>query len=244
MPPSPSRFDLQNRFLLDHYDTVVPNLLAPSPTPSSIWVTPPSRDPRFNAFFINNSLRFMLAPRPSRLSVLRVDKGVFEVTVSCHNIANVLVIHGALRIASVKLFFHPSLAVAQLAFRRLPPLVQTVATAASARYSPSTTAFTAIDPQTGPTHAPSATETIQLGTVPQNLLIVPALPFPPHAILPASAQAAPGPVPPQATDAAPGLFPGQTAQAAHAQPFTAQPPRSYLQAALTPPSPSLIFSKP
>lgn len=78
VPPAPSRFDPQNRLLFDHYDTVVPNLLAPSPAPASIWVTPPSRDPRFNGFFVKNSLRHLLVPCPGRLSVVRVDNGVFE----------------------------------------------------------------------------------------------------------------------------------------------------------------------
>lgn len=142
VPPAPTRFDLQNRILHDHYDMVLPNLLAPSAAPAPVWVTPPSLLPRFNMFFIENALRHLLAPGPSRLRVERVDDAVFMVTVSSRNVANVLAVTGSLLIADVRLFFHPSLMVAKLAASRLPPLVQTVQrpvqTGASAVIAPST----------------------------------------------------------------------------------------------------------
>ena len=55
VPPPPSRFELQNRLLSEIHDCIVPNLLSPSPSPATVWVTPPSRHPRFNVFFVRNS---------------------------------------------------------------------------------------------------------------------------------------------------------------------------------------------
>lgn len=105
--------DLQSQLLADFHDTVVPNLIAPSPFPVPVWVTPPSRDPRFNGFYILNALQHRLVPCPGRLRVFRVGEGVFKVMVSSQNIANVLVIRGALRFCTVDLFFHHSLAAAR-----------------------------------------------------------------------------------------------------------------------------------
>jgi len=80
IPPSPSRFDLQNRLLSELHDCIVPNLLTPSASPAPVWVTPPSLHPHFNSFFVKNSLCHCLAPRPSHLSVVRVQVAVFVVT--------------------------------------------------------------------------------------------------------------------------------------------------------------------
>ena len=120
--PMPARYELQNRLLSDLHECIVPNLLSPSPAPAPIWVTSPSRDPHFNVFFISNSLCHMLAPRPSRLRVDRVQDCVFVAFVSSQTFADALAIAGSLLIADVHLLFHPALAVAVDAESRLPPL--------------------------------------------------------------------------------------------------------------------------
>ena len=175
--PVPGRFELQNRLLSELYECIVPNLLSPSPAPTPIWVTPPSRDPRFNVFFISNSLCHMLAPCPSRLRVDRVQDCVFVAFVSSQRFADALAIAGSLLIANMHLLFHPALAVAVDAASRLPPLSQTVdrpvqmdRQPVSANDLASPNVFTAADP---------ALEAIRLGTLPVDLLSASPIPLSP-----------------------------------------------------------------
>lgn len=156
---------------------------------------------------------------------------------SSQNIANILVIRGAVRIGSVLLFLHPSLASAMEAFRRLPPLRPAVTldrtTPTMGCTAPSAKVIT-VDSVPIPGHLRQDIMQIQLGNVPSNLLIVPPLPF---SSLP--------PVPPA----------GETACCLVSAPATGAPvascacdinsqlPCSYLQAALTPPSPLPVVLK-
>lgn len=91
-----------------------------------------------------------------------------------------------------------------------------------------TTEVTLVDSCNGATFPCFGTETIRLGTVPRNLMTVPVDPFPSRLALS------------PARDAVKGLVPA----ASTAMPIDSRPcalnshlPRSYLQAALTPPSP-------
>ena len=229
VPPASARLELQNRILADHFSTVVPNLLAPSSSPVPIWVTPPSRLCRFNTFFIRNSLRFLLAPCPSRLDVRRIVDGVFEFVVSSRNIANVLLVLGVLRIADVELHLHPSLAAAERAFQCLPSAVPKPPVVTAGCTTP-TTVLTTVD--LGKESLPAAQGFVapQLGSVPGNLLSLPPIPFPCFPLL-SPAGGAPR-----------GLVPGKAAGMVQACSFNAQRPRSYLQVARThaPPAPSLV----
>ena len=203
--------------------------------PSADLGKPPSRDPRYNVFFISNSLCHMLAPCPSRLKVERVQDCVFVAFVSSQRFADALAIAGSLHIADVRLLFHPALAVAVGAASRLPQLTQTVVRSVQTESQPvraaqqaSPNAFTAAnrDP-----------EAIRLGTVPVDLLS--ASPFPPAAVtgmlraarrLVAANAAAAGTQGLVATNAAARTSPLPTE--VNASPTR---PRSYLEAARSPP---------
>ena len=228
--PVLGRFDLQNRFLSDLYECIVPNLLSPSPAPAPIWVTPPSCDPRYNVFFISNSLCHMLAPRPSRLRVERVQDDVFVAFVSSQRFADALAIAGNLHIANVRLLFHPALAVAVGAASRLPPFAQTVVRPVQTESQPvraahqaSPKAFTAAD------HEPEA---IQLGTVPVDLLS--ASPLPPSPV-PGTLRAARHLVAANAAAAATQSLVASNVAAVPTE-VNASParPRTYLEAARSP----------
>lgn len=182
IPPSPSRFDLQNRLLSELHDCIVPDLLAPSAAPAPVWVTPPSLNPRFNSFFIKNALCHCLAPRPSRLSVVRVHVAVFVVTVSSKSFADALVISGVLQLADVRLAFHPSLESAVLAVSRLPPFTLKPSASAGVQIPNASFTETRTSSPTGVLPADSLPvtplEAIQLGSVPVDLLRVAPIPFP------------------------------------------------------------------
>ena len=227
VPPSPARFELQNLILRECFTTVVPNLLSASSAPASIWVTPPSREARFNRFFIENSLCYLLAPCPGRLRVRCVASGVFHVIVSCANVANVLVVRGALRIGSVELRLHPSLASAMLAVDRLPPLPPVLATNAGPRLPtcPKPCAVISVDPSSAPLPPPPATLDIRLGKVPQDLLTVPAISLSRSSAMP--------PVVVTASRLVPGSAAVSSMDMA-LNSLSSALPRSYLQAALTP----------
>jgi hypothetical protein len=226
IPPSPSRFDLQNRLLSELHDCIVPNLLTPSASPAPIWVTPPSLHPRFNSFFVKNSLCHRLAPRPSRLSVVRVQVAVFVVTVSSKRFADALVVTGALQLADVRLFFHPSLEAALLAVSWLPPFVPTacrsVRIPTASFTEPRTCSPNGVTPAVLPSVAPPVQ--IRLGSVPANLLRAAPMPLP---SLPGTGGALARPVAPAATALRDFTQRG----------VNAQRPRTYLEAALSPPAP-------
>ena len=178
IPPSPSRFELQSRLLQDHYATALPDIIAPSSSPAFVWVTPPSRAPCFNKFFVANALRFVLAPGPGRLDVACVAMLVFRFRVSCQNVANVLAVRGSVCIGSVRLFIHHSMAAAELAVERLPS-IQCPEPAPNARlYS----GVNSVDPrEVAPGKVepalPLDTRIVRLGKVSPDLLTVPALPY-------------------------------------------------------------------
>ena len=223
MPPSPARFELQNLLLRECFSTAVPDLLTKSPAPASIWVTPPSRDAKFNRFFIENSLCFLLAPRPGRLRARCIDVGVFQVTVASRNIANVLVVRGVLRIGSIELFLHPTMAAARLAFERLPHPPPTLITPDGTQPAncPGTSEVITFDLGERALPSPPAMPKIRFGKVPQDLLSSPALTLPHSRPLPL------------AVAAATGLVPGFAAVANVAPALNAAKvslPRSYLQA--------------
>ena len=91
--PCPPGSSFQDRLLRDFYTTAVPGAIAPNPS-ASLWVTPATKDPRYNLAFVTNMLNYMLTVSPGRLCVVRVRSRVFRFTVSCQNIANVLAIRG------------------------------------------------------------------------------------------------------------------------------------------------------
>lgn len=110
---------LQEQLLYSYYDTAIPGSISVSP-PAFIWLTPPSKSPRFNLSFIRNAVRFLLVAHPGRLQVRRACQFVFRVRVSCQNIASVLVLLGSLRLGSSVLSLHASMAVARARSAYLP----------------------------------------------------------------------------------------------------------------------------
>ena len=143
------------------------------------------------------------------------------VTVSSKRFADALVLTGSLCIAEVRLSFHPTLASAELAASRLPlpsptnrSSVRTLSEAFTVPSTASPNNFITVD-----SPSVASLEDIRLGTVPRDLLR--ALPLPCLA-LPGSE----------------GVAPCLVATAAIAtRGVNAQRPRSYLEAALSPPVP-------
>jgi len=109
--PCPPGSSFQDRLLRDFYTTAVPGAIAPNPS-ASLWVTPATKDPRYNLAFVTNMLNYMLTVSPGRLCVVRVRSRVFRFTVSCQNIANVLAIRGTLCMGSSMLHLHATMAAA------------------------------------------------------------------------------------------------------------------------------------
>ena len=103
---------------------------------------------------------------------------VFRFRVSCQNVANVLAVRGSVCIGSVRLFFHHSMAAAELAVERLPS-IQCPEPAPNARlYS----GVNSVDPrEVAPGKVepalPLDTRIVRLGKVSPDLLTVPALPY-------------------------------------------------------------------
>lgn len=112
---------LQECLLRNLYDTVIPGAISSSSPPTFIWISPASRSPHYNIFFVRNAVHYLLVAPPDRLLVRRVRDCVFHVRVSSQNVANVLVILGSLRLGSSVLLLHPSMAAAERHARSLPP---------------------------------------------------------------------------------------------------------------------------
>jgi hypothetical protein len=91
-----------------------------------------------------------------------------------------------LRLSSVELFLHHSLAAAQKAFRRLPPLAPAGRGSVTAHRTSPTTEVIPVDSCSWATQPCSGLKEIHLGTVPSNLLNVPADSFSSHPVLPAA----------------------------------------------------------
>lgn len=92
---------IQDQFIHAFHSAIVPGLVAPSPSPQPIWLTPPSREPCFNSFFMQNALQHLLVSGPGRLRVVKVSCSVFKVLVASQNVANALVVIGVLRLGFV-----------------------------------------------------------------------------------------------------------------------------------------------
>lgn len=134
-------------------------MVGPSPSPAPVWVTPPSRDPKFNSHFMQNALQRVLATPPGRLVSVRVRQGVF-------------------RQGSVCLFLHGSLTSATLAFKRLPLSreVEDDFTAVGSRGQPVRLASAIVGTGLNSSHgsASQCCARIRLGSVPLQLLNAPA----------------------------------------------------------------------
>lgn len=111
---------LQFKVLFETHSTIAPSLIGPSPSPATVWMTPPSRYPRYNIRFMQNTLQRTLASFPGRLRAPCVHRGVLCFRVANQNVANILAMVGAIHFGSTVLFLHGSLAAAMAAFERLP----------------------------------------------------------------------------------------------------------------------------
>lgn len=97
----------QESLLQDFYTTAVPGAL-PSPSPASIWITPPSTSPRFTHFYITSMLSYMLTSSPDLLRARQVRPFVFCARVSNQNVANILVVRGHLEFHRQRFCIHGS----------------------------------------------------------------------------------------------------------------------------------------
>lgn len=169
-----------------------------------------------------------LAPHPSRLYVKHVHDVVFVVTVSTKKFFDALVIVGELRIANVRLVFHPSLASAMRVVSRLPRSEQNRALPFKRPATMSMLLPTALCRKSLPLTPPHPRlSRVCLGTFPENLLRVPASPF----------------------NAVPGMWGAARRRVAYTAAatggFTPHRPHSYLEAALSPQEPpTLVCQRP
>ena len=69
--------------------------------------------------FVTNMLNYLLTASPGRLRVVRLRPRVFQFSVSCLNIANVLVVWGMLSLVSSVLHLHASIAAAAQAAKQV-----------------------------------------------------------------------------------------------------------------------------